>query len=117
MTIDLQRSKNEKEEIETRLLNYVRDFEQLELENENCYGREKNSLMVLSGYQSQTEFLSYVLKPDGSESSRTIKMPSSSHSFHYLYASISALIRGKVYIFGGDGEYDFRVSDDKKIFD
>ncbi|CAG5111210.1 Oidioi.mRNA.OKI2018_I69.chr2.g5540.t1.cds [Oikopleura dioica] len=80
-----------------------------DLEREDLENQEKNSLMVLS-YQSKTEFLSYVLKPDGSESSRTIKMPSSSHEYHYLYWSISALVRGKVYVIGGYGEYKFRIA-------
>ena len=111
LTIDLERTEDEKEAIETRIANYERDLEKLKFENENCFGREKNSLMVLSGFTSQTEFLSYVLKPDGSESPRTIKIPSSKNEYHYLYASISALIRGKIYIFGeGRGlNYQLRV--------
>ena len=111
LTIDLERTEDEKEAIETRMSNYERDLEKLKFENENCFGREKNSLMVLSGFTSQTEFLSYVLKPDGSESPRTIKIPSSKNEYHYLYASISALIRGKIYIFGeGRGlNYQLRV--------
>ncbi|CAG5111208.1 Oidioi.mRNA.OKI2018_I69.chr2.g5538.t1.cds [Oikopleura dioica] len=72
--------------------------------------KNSRSLMVLSGYESQTEILSYVVKPDGSKSSRTIKMPPSSHTYHYLYHSISALIRGKVYIFSGYQDYEFRIS-------
>ena len=117
LTIDLERTEDEKEAIETRIANYERDLEKLKFENENCFGREKNSLMVLSGFTSQTEFLSYVLKPDGSESPRTIKIPSSKNEYHYLYASISALIRGKIYIFGEGGNLDYglRVKNAKKI--
>ncbi|CAG5076600.1 Oidioi.mRNA.OKI2018_I69.PAR.g8500.t1.cds [Oikopleura dioica] len=66
------------------------------------------SLMVLSGLDSQTVFLSYVLKSDGSKSPLTIKMPS--YTSHYLYLSYSALIRGKVYIFGGVNENDFHIA-------
>ncbi|CAG5108423.1 Oidioi.mRNA.OKI2018_I69.chr1.g3788.t1.cds [Oikopleura dioica] len=109
LTIDLERTEDEKEAIETRIAFYERDLEKLKFENENCFGREKNSLMVLSGYESQTEFLSYVLKPDGSENPRTIKIPSSNNQFHYLYAAISALIRGKVYIFGEGWGYGLRI--------
>ncbi|CAG5108415.1 Oidioi.mRNA.OKI2018_I69.chr1.g3784.t1.cds [Oikopleura dioica] len=106
LTIDLERTEDEKEAIETRMSNYEKDLEKLEFENKNCFGREKNSLMVLSGYRSKTKFLSYVLKPDGSESHRRIKIPSSNKQFHYLYAAISALIRGKIYIFGAGGIND-----------
>ena len=109
MKYDLSRKENEKERIERQLSNRETEIQKLMVENENCFGKEKNSLMVLSGYESQSEYLSYLLKPDGSKSSRTIKMPSSSHEDHYLYGSISALIRGKVYIFGGDGGHKFRV--------
>ncbi|CAG5108385.1 Oidioi.mRNA.OKI2018_I69.chr1.g3770.t1.cds [Oikopleura dioica] len=107
LTIDLERTEDEKEAIETRMSNNERDLEKLKFENEKCFGREKNSLMVLSGYKSQTEFLSYVLKPDGSESPRTIKIPSSKNGDHYLFASISALIRGKIYIFGEGSNIDY----------
>ncbi|CAG5108425.1 Oidioi.mRNA.OKI2018_I69.chr1.g3789.t1.cds [Oikopleura dioica] len=87
------------------------EIDEVKAESEKCYGREKNSLMVLTGYGSKTEYLSYVLKPDGSESPRTIKMPSSIDSSQFLYASISAMIRGKVFIFGklSGSDYGLRI--------
>ncbi|CAG5108419.1 Oidioi.mRNA.OKI2018_I69.chr1.g3786.t1.cds [Oikopleura dioica] len=109
LTIDLERTEDEKEAIETRMSIFERDLEKFKFENESCFGRQKNSLMVLSGYTSQTEFLSYVLKPDGSESPRTIKIPSSKNEYHYLLASISAMIRGKIYIFGEGYGYELRI--------
>ena len=65
--------------------------------------------MVISGYKE--EFISYVLKSDGDRSYRKISMPSSTNEHHYLLGSISSLIQGKVYIFGGlYRDYSSRVS-------
>ncbi|CAG5108383.1 Oidioi.mRNA.OKI2018_I69.chr1.g3769.t1.cds [Oikopleura dioica] len=97
----LEKDKEEKEKLQKQLSVVL---------TENAELKIHRSLMVLSGYESKTEYLSYFLKPNGYQIPRAINMPSSSNAHHYLYASISALIYGNVYIFGGWSEYKFRIA-------
>ncbi|CAG5108381.1 Oidioi.mRNA.OKI2018_I69.chr1.g3768.t1.cds [Oikopleura dioica] len=111
MKESLKEEHKEKENLNKQLSYRLTEIDELKAESENCFGREKNSLMILSGFENKTELLSYVLKPDGSQNSVEIKMPFSGHKYHYLNSSIYALIRGKVYIFGGYYKgYELRIA-------
>ena len=67
------------------------------------------SLMVLAGYRGS---ISYLLNSNGMTRNVAIKMPASKTDLNYLYSSVSASIRGRMYIFGGasNSEYKNRVT-------
>ena len=102
MKVSLQASKNETTEMKLKY--------ELEKDMLSFYLSPKDPMMVIC--TSVERSFSYLLKSDGTKIEQSVGIPDSTGEFPYLYGSISALIRGKAYIFGGDryGDYHYRVS-------
>ena len=102
MKVSLQASKNETNKMKLKYL--------LEREMFSFYLSPKDPMMIIC--TSEENSFWYLLKPDGTKIAQGLYIPESTDEYPYLYGSISALIRGIPFIFGGYeyGNHHYRVS-------